>query len=650
MTDTPATLTRTFEVRQMVRVRNGPGLGAAHVRWLVGGTRLNVDAASRTELDGYVWWQHEQGWSAERTIDSAQVYLLEILPTSGPLTFKVGDQQVRVRDGAGLGAAHVRWLSPGAEITVEASSRRETDGYVWWQHNQGWSAERTLDGRTVYLSRIVTAPTPAPVPPPVGDPDPAPGPAPTPDPTPPLMVRTFNVADRVRVRSAAGLHGAHVRWLQPGETITADATSRTEADGYVWWQHDEGWSAEKSLTDTSEVYLRDPADAEAEPPTPPPSGPILMVKQFHIAETVRVRSGPELSADHIRWLQPGETLDVDATSRTEANGYVWWRHADGWTAEKALDDSDVYLIDPATLPEPPAAPNLDDLPDEFVLQAGHQQVRVRSMPGLRGRHLKWLLPGEQITVRKASRTEADGYVWWQHADGWSAEKNLSGNEKYLYTPEEFADRPVPPGVTLFDDGLPVVDTLPMVNELFSKLPVPLEKTHWWQYYGNNVFAYNLWEKGLRWYSYAQGLHGGLDFGNSMEAVPVVAGVTGTFVKRDTRYTQPNGMWVRVGNYTIIYGHMASPPDFQPGDAITPDTVMGTLELGGQNHLHLEVRYKSTWIINPLNLMPEDMRNSLIAKFPPAPKYFYTSDTWNQWQTPLDQPVLRLGGDLIGPHA
>lgn len=637
MTDTPA-ITRTFEVREMVRVRTGPGLGAAHVRWLVGNTRLTVVPTSRTELDGYVWWQHDQGWSAERTIDSAQVYLLEILPTSGPLTFRVGEQQVRVRNGAGLGASHVRWLSPGTEITVEASTRQEADGYVWWQHSAGWSAERTLDGRTVYMSRIATAP--APEPPPTGEPEP----------TPPLMVRNFDVIDRVRVRTAPGMHGVHVRWLQPGESIAVDATSRTDADGYAWWKHTEGWSAERSLTDTSEIYLRDPATPEEKPAGPPPSGPILMVKQFHIAETVRVRSGPKLSAAHIRWLQPDDTLDVDATSRTEANGYVWWRHADGWTAEKALDDSDVFLVDPATLPKPPEDLNLDDLPDEFVLQAGHQQVRVRSQPGLRGRHLKWLLPGEQITVRKDSRTEADGYIWWQHADGWSAEKSSSGNEKYLYTPEEFADRPVPPGVTLFDDGLPVVETLPLVNELFSKLPVPLAKTHWWQYYGNNVFAYNLWEKGLRWYTYAQGLHGGLDFGNSIEAVPVLAGVTGTFVKRDTRYTRPNGMWVRVGSYTIIYGHMANPPNFAPGDAITPDTVMGTLDLGGQNHLHLEVRYKSTWIINPLNLMPEAMRNSLIAKFPPAPKYFYASDTWDQWQTPLDQPVLRLGGDLIGPQA
>ncbi|GAB4574336.1 MAG: hypothetical protein Kow0077_20380 [Anaerolineae bacterium] len=551
---------------------------------------------------------------------------------------------VRVRSAPGLHGTHLRWLISGRTITVDPNSRTEADGYIWWRHADGWSAAGTSDGREVYL-------VPAETPPVDTRPEAPPDTTPTDD--TPANTREFRVIDQVRVRTAPGFDGQHVRWLMPGTSVTVEADSRTEADGYVWWRHADGWSAERSLTDPTEVYLQDPAVAPEPPapqPEPEPPPPILMVKEFLVAETVRVRSGPTLSAEHIRWLTPGGTLQVDATSRTEADGYIWWRHAGGWSAEKAADGSEIYLEDPAAIPPPVEQPPLEDLPEQFTLQAGHQQVRIRDAPGFRGRHLRWLLPGEQITVRRDSRTEADGYVWWQHDEGWSAGRSLDGREKYLYTPEEFAERPLPPGVTLFEDGLPVVDTLPMLDSLFEKLPVPLEKTHWWQYFGNNVFAYNLWEKGLRWYAYSQGLHGGLDFGNSMEAVSVVAGVTGQFVKRDTRYTRPNGMWVRVGDYTVIYGHVDNPPDYAPGTPITPDTVMGTFQLGGQNHLHLEVRYKGRWIINPLLLMPAAQRDALIAKFPPDDKYFYRSDSWDQWQQPLDQPVLLLGGDLIGPHA
>lgn len=557
--------------------------------------------------------------------------------------------RVRVRSAPGLQAAHLGWLEPGARITVDAGSRTEVDGYIWWQHEAGWSAEKSTDGGWVFMTASLFTPA---------------GEAPAGESGP----RQFRVGDsQVRVRNAPSLQGAHVAWLSPGQLVTVEAASRTEADGYIWWKHAAGWSVE-GTTDGAFAYMVDATQAGTEdsgtgpstpdvPVTEPPedAGPFapLMQRTFQAMEQVRVRSAPGLTGAHIKWLQPGTQIIVDATSKQEVDGYVWWRHAEGWSAERALDDDEeIYLVDATTLPaeEPPAIPPDDDRPEQFVLQAGHEQVRVRKDPGLSGLHLKWILPGEQITVSKASRTEADGYVWWQHDAGWSAERSTDGTQKFLYTPEEFANRPLPPGVVLFKDGLPVVDTLPMRDSMFQRLPVPLDKTHWWQYYGNNVFAYNLWKNGTKWYKYAQGLHGGLDFGNSQEAVPVLAGVTGTFIKRDIRYTRPNGMWVKVGPYTVIYGHMDNPAELNPGDPVGVDTQIGTFELGGQNHLHLEIRYKSTWIVNPLLFMPEAMRNSVINKFKPGPTYFYSDETWTQWQTPLDQPVLLLGGELIGPHA
>ncbi|MBZ0278545.1 MAG: hypothetical protein K8I60_20525, partial [Anaerolineae bacterium] len=274
--------------------------------------------------------------------------------------------------------------------------------------------------------------------------------------------------------------------------------------------------------------------------------------------------------------------------------------------------------------------------------------------------VKWLAPGTTIAVVPTSRTEADGWVWWQHADGWSAEKKVDGSEVNLFEPGTVKIDPAQAAkvtksplsdVKLAPDGLPDVNQLPMRDSIFKRLPVDLDKTRWWQYYGNNNFAVNLWKEGKTWYKYAQALHGGLDFGNSNDkGVLIYAGVDGTFNKLDTKFTRPNGQWVTVGDYTIIYGHLTNPRPFNPGDVITPDTVMGEIDLGGQNHLHLEVRYLGKWILNPLLFMPGDLRDQLMKKFPPGEKYFYKDAGWNQWQTPFDQPVLTLGGSIIGPMA
>jgi hypothetical protein len=293
---------------------------------------------------------------------------------------------------------------------------------------------------------------------------------------------------------------------------------------------------------------------------------------------------------------------------------------------------------------------------------GSDQVRVRSEPNLKGAMIKWLMPGQTIEMDEASRTESDGYVWWKHADGWSAERSVSGQSIFMTasqpaqaTPEKLEKKdtstPAPSGAVSMSDGLPNVNTLPMRDSLFKRLPVDLEQILFWQYYGNNVFSHNLWRDGKQWYAFSQGLHAGLDFGNSAtQGVPVYAGVKGTFERISSKYYRPNGLRVKAGDYTVIYGHLDNPRPFQVGQPISPDTVMGELEFRGQDHLHLEVRYQGRWIINPLLLMPSDMRDALVQKFPPSEKYFFKSGNWTQWQKPLDQPVLVLGGGLIGPHA
>lgn len=469
--------------------------------------------------------------------------------------------------------------------------------------------------------------------------------------------------NQVRARQQPGLYGAMIKWIDPGTQLICDAGSRREVDGYVWWQHADGWSAERNLSG-SEVYLFEAVAA------PVPSAPGK--KLFRAGSVqVRVRSEPHLRGETLGWIQPGQVVEVNADSRREADGYVWWQHNQGWSAERSTNGESVFLIDvpsapvaiptpapsvpaPAPTPtpstpgpvQPPAAGEFQSPPPKKAFKVGSVKVRVRAEPNLRGAMVKWIDPGTLLDCDGNSRREIDGYVWWRHNEGWSAERNLAGSEIYLVDPSVVVDIPAPR-----TSEPPTVETLPLRDALFSRLPVDFEKTLWWQYFGNNVYARRIWLQGQQWYKYAQGLHGGLDFGNSRErGVPVYAGVTGTFKFHDRAYTRPNGLWVKVGDYTVIYGHLTNPRLYRVGDPIGPDTVMGEIDFGGQNHLHLEVRYRDRWIINPLLLMPVEMRDRLIRRFPPSDDYFYRDARWNQWLTPLDQPIITLGGPIIGPNA
>jgi hypothetical protein len=395
-------------------------------------------------------------------------------------------------------------------------------------------------------------------------------------------------------------------------------------------------------------------------------------KTFQVGDVeVRVRSQPGLQGATVKYLPVGHKLKVDAASRTEADGYVWWQHDEGWSAERSLDGSEVYLRESKQVvgaptkkkakPEPGPAKKEKPAPaakptaaKKRTFRVGSVPVRVRSAPSLSGDTVKYLDAGQALEVAGDSRTEADGYTWWQHSAGWSAERSANGKEIYLFEPGKVVSAPkrsapvvsVPATV----EGLPDDEELPLRDELFRRLPVDLTEVHWWQYYGNNVFGFENWARGIKWYEYSQGLHGGLDFGNSRtRGIKVYAGVEGILEKVISSSFRPYGLFVKVGDYNIIYGHLINPASLQPGQPVGPDTVMGEIDTGGQAHLHLEVRYKEKWIVNPLLLMPEEMRETIFAQFPPSGEYFYGGGGFDKWQTPLDQPVLELYGPIVGPH-
>jgi len=79
------------------------------------------------------------------------------------------------------------------------------------------------------------------------------------------------------------------------------------------------------------------------------------VIEFEAQGKVRVRAQPTTSGAEVRWIQATEIIKCEKDSRTEASGYVWWKHTDGWSAEKSLDGSQVFLM-PAVIVGGPVVP------------------------------------------------------------------------------------------------------------------------------------------------------------------------------------------------------------------------------------------------------------------------------------------------------
>lgn len=431
---------------------------------------------------------------------------------------------------------------------------------------------------------------------------------------------------------------------------------------------------------------------------------------------LKVRAEP--GGQWLKDIPTGARLEVEANSRREFNGMIWWKHSEGWSAQGNTHGSEIFLrevgievvanVTPVEMAAPPIevqqvpavvatgttenAAGQQSQPIQKVFQVLSFPVKVRAMPSLTAPEIRMLSTGSTVTVDPDSRTEADGYVWWKHNEGWSAEKKVDGSQTLMNLVATVAETvaessagadttkkktstitlevpAVDAGVQSFNftvtsdanEGVSVqvvpsypnyvdavdVNKLPFLNGLFRRLPVDLSDTQWAQYYGNTQFAF---EQGTNWGydKYFQGLHSGLDFGNSNSAVNVYAGVEGTFEKYFNA-PGPNAIFVKVGDYTIIYGHLINPATFTPGATITPDTLLGQTEPNQLKHLHMEIRYKDKWIVNPLLLIPPDLRDAFMNKTR-SNQNFCTENGWSQWLSPFEQPVIEFMGKVIGPHA
>lgn len=266
------------------------------------------------------------------------------------------------------------------------------------------------------------------------------------------------------------------------------------------------------------------------------------------------------------------------------------------------------------------------------------ELNVRSSRGLSSQVVGVKYAGE--TLQAIGEPVWSGqYRWIEHGAGWSAVQHLPTGA-WLAEPDESPDR------AQFES----------MDRILSQFPFPLESPDT-QYYGNTRFA--MWNgHAFNYCGYAQCFHAGLDLfapaGTDVRTMQAGT-VTEQFYAGSRNREQ---VWIELGDFVFIYQHLSVSNGINRGDALPAGTVIGKLhELGGNSHLHFEVRFKREWIANPFWLMTTAMADEHYRIYPPDTpadpsirgselEHFYKLGGAVRWLTPENQPVIRIGGHSL----
>lgn len=657
-----------------------PGRGYPRIASsLVAGTEFVCQSASRRVHDGYVWWQ-VRAYIAERPVKikagmrGAFLYANET-PLSLYRAVKPG--QMLFSHPGQNGAAISSELSQEVAFAVHGDSQRLKDDRVWWKMS-GWVIERAVDDKA-------------------GDPaNPLIPIKPTPDATAKMRVmldggiwvRSEPMVSRPRQKNAVGD-------LNTGDEINVYVDSMTTTpDGFIWWRHDDGrklsnpeerviggWSAERNINEDEALMV--PVD---------PDDDVWGLHYRVMDENQPLYAWPDTSAAKlVTSLVKDSVFRVDEDSRLEQDGFVWWK-IEAWVAEREkdfdADTADCFLHRVRTA---------NEIANEKVhfRVINPKGVWVRREPHIPPSPMSnvvgELAAGDRVEAYKVSRTISPrGYVYWRHDNGkkrgnpqetveggWTAELGPDGKPVFMIeVPSGDGRGGLVDVEEMFQDAGETtinINTLPLRDAMFDRIPVTAGQWFMLQHYGNTRESFT----SCRYKTAFQGLHPGIDFGsvNTLSddgTVLVTAGVTGTVDSILRDFYTPYGVRVRVGDYIVIYGHMAMDDiRVQPNQIITPDTVLGRIankadiqrfneslppsrqgkRLFFWPHLHLEVRYdeqRLNRILHPLLFMPRHLRNQVINMKVASNHFFHDPDIWTGWGTVMEQPVIRRGGGLIGP--
>ena len=208
-------------------------------------------------------------------------------------------------------------------------------------------------------------------------------------------------------------------------------------------------------------------------------------------------------------------------------------------------------------------------------------LNVRLLPTISAEMVRQLKSGVVVTVDLPINTKsADGYVWVQIDElGWAALGSQNGEHVFL--------KPLGGGANLF-----------------SALPINIDKVEWVHPFGDTHNARNYGEE-HGYNRYSQGKHGGIDFGTGDKVVGVYVATRGRVTRKSTQHS---GVLVviEVPPFDIYYNHLMDVPhSIIPGAIVESDTYLGSIntEHIGNEHLHLEIRYKKTTLVNPASMLP-----------------------------------------------
>lgn len=503
----------------------------------------------------------------------------------------------------------------------------------------------------------------------------------------------------LKIRETAGGKDTY-KFLARGEIIEVDYDNREVKDSLIWVKHRRGWTAirPENLGDGERAYVRDITH------TVPAKGQLFKV----IFSSINIRKSPNGEKNEYM-LKKGDVIIANIASGGQPTdgGYTWWQHSLGWSSSQKLNSTQ-YMEDLGTISN--ARSELTSPPAPLINPSSSEEGVIGTTPekkeadptslttGSSERKRYYYLVIDPPTARDKPYGDRYGYTigentvfssyqeapqsnnrhyWIQHVGGaWAASGPLSDQYAWLKPIDESEASKYLPSLVTAEN----INELPQYRSLFSKLPaeIPVSKGYF-QYFGNNVFAVTHGSK-FGYDGYSQGLHGGLDFGNKSGGQDIFAGVDGKVTHIiDKRGIAKNQVWVETTHYRVIYQHLQSqstmrnagknPPKI--GDTVTPDTYIGTYSdpvSTGMDHLHLEVRYlefsnrksrHKELIINPLELMPDALIQTIFDNYNPSTarvdgksklRYFYKTDSWSKWTTPLDQPVIQWAKPVIGPKA
>ncbi|MEO0564859.1 MAG: M23 family metallopeptidase, partial [Chloroflexota bacterium] len=424
--------------------------------------------------------------------------------------------------------------------------------------------------------------------------------------------------------------GSKIGKIPKNIVFEVDGTSRTEHLGSVYWKFQNGWCIEKTV-DGATVILEAVGDwqnAASGNGNGSGGGTTTTASSGSSTTTTTSNDGNTTTTTA---SNGGNTTTATASS---AGTSTTTTTDDGTTTTTTTTDDGETTEQTVTIDTGEVTAEVtvkitdEDAPDnELVSKLAGKLAKVKAIANLRakgsvkvrdaagGTQTASLSSGDIVVADINSLLLKNGHYWVEHSQGWSAIQNISGDGVYF---EDAGDVYVPG-----PDG-PKVEEMPGYQSLITRHPVDLADTNFFQYFGNNSFAY-VNGRSFNYHSFAQGLHSGLDYGSNGPSggIKVYAGVHGTYT--ETLDDWKGRVWnkqVRITTeegYLLIYQHI-DPASFQPGQEITPDTVVGTINASfpsNGDHLHWEIRYNNqAWIVNPLAFMKPELVDEIVAKFNP----------------------------------